>query len=252
MKYLLLLMVFISLKPAVGQQIIDEVLLDSKMKPVKKEKKAKYLVHKFQEEEILIRQRKLFSDKTVLQEDRFVLRDGKEMRHGMSFELDESSGDTLQQRYHHLDEPVGSWTVTDYKGRRVVNYEFELEHVHSRAYDPATTSEATADASKTRESVATSSPEFPGGLKKLYEFIEAEKSFPPVPESAGKGMIQIEVEWIVDESGFLTDITAEEQFHVALRKEAVRIVREMPRWNPMTVDGSPVKAAYKMAIRLFI
>ena len=91
------------------------------------------------------------------------------------------------------------------------------------------------------------SPRFPGGESELVRFINNERRYPAEAYRAGiEGRVRLS--FIVDVDGSLHNIRVNRGPHESLNHEAVRIVREMPRWIPGTVDGIPVPTLYMLTI----
>ncbi len=61
-----------------------------------------------------------------------------------------------------------------------------------------------------------------------------------------KGKSQIQ--FIVNEDGSISDVFAIKSANPELDKEVVRVVSEMPKWEPGTLNGKPVKAFYTLPI----
>ena len=70
------------------------------------------------------------------------------------------------------------------------------------------------------------------------------------PADAVKDGIQgrVILTFIVEKDGRLTDIKLAKSVSPSLDKEAVRIVKSMPRWNPGMQDGKKVRAKYTLPI----
>ena len=82
-------------------------------------------------------------------------------------------------------------------------------------------------------------PDFPGGMDKFYKFIG--KNY-QVPEEEGlKG--KVFVSFVVEKDGSLTDIKV-------IRKEAMRVLKSCPRWNPGEQNGKKVRVLYSLPISI--
>ena len=74
-------------------------------------------------------------------------------------------------------------------------------------------------------------PSFPGGEQKLKSFIRSKQSY--LDSSQLKSLEgEVNVEFTVSKTGSLSDISSFGSKDTALNKEAIRIVKLMPRWNP--------------------
>ena len=89
-------------------------------------------------------------------------------------------------------------------------------------------------------------PDFPGGLDKFYKFIG--KNF-QVPEEDGlKG--KIFVTFVVEKDGSLTDIKVIRDIGYGTGKEAIRVLKSCPRWNPGEQNGKKVRVLYSLPISI--
>ena len=94
-------------------------------------------------------------------------------------------------------------------------------------------------------------PRFPGGERKLAEFIEENMQYPK--KCAEKGIYgRVIVAFVVERSGQLSNIRVVKSVHPALDKEALRIVNLMPRWIPGKQNGVAVRVKYLIPIRFSV
>ena len=94
-------------------------------------------------------------------------------------------------------------------------------------------------------------PCFPGGQGKLVEFIEENMQYPK--KCAEKGIYgRVIVAFVVERSGQLSNIRVVKSVHRALDKEALRIVKLMPRWIPGEQNGVTVRVKYIIPIRFSV
>ena len=83
-------------------------------------------------------------------------------------------------------------------------------------------------------------PEFPNGLKALFDFIYDNLKYPSDAIEKGiQGRVTVGV--VIDENGSVTQPKILKSISPSLDKEALRIVSIMPKWKPGTQDGVPVK-----------
>ncbi len=94
---------------------------------------------------------------------------------------------------------------------------------------------------ESKDTIGLEQPSFFGGVQALREYICNNLKYPVV---AQENNIQgrVLVECIVEKSGFLTDIKVEKSVDPSLDREALRVVRAMPRWLPAKKNGIPVRA----------
>ena len=95
-------------------------------------------------------------------------------------------------------------------------------------------------------------PSFPEGQGGVFGYISKNIRYPVVAEENGiQGRVL--VSFIVEKDGSLTDFVIEKSVDPSLDKEAIRLVRSMPKWNPGKKDGQYVNVKYTLPItfRLF-
>lgn len=90
-------------------------------------------------------------------------------------------------------------------------------------------------------------PEFVGGMRGWAEFIQANLRY---PEYARRNNIsgRVIVSFVVSQIGEISDIVVLRGIGGGCDEEAVRVLRQSPRWNPGYQYGKPVKVAYTMPI----
>ena len=90
-------------------------------------------------------------------------------------------------------------------------------------------------------------PSFPGGTQKLKEFIEENLRYPKeLEESCVQG--RVIVRFIVERNGKLSNVKVVKSVDPALDKEAIRIVKLMPRWIPGRQNGITVRVKFYIPI----
>ena len=90
------------------------------------------------------------------------------------------------------------------------------------------------------------SPQFPGGDKALMEFLRKEVRQPDEAKDV-KGRVVIGI--TVETSGELTHFKVVRSVHPALDKEALRVVKMMPRWIPGSICGKLVAVKYNLVVK---
>jgi protein TonB len=89
-------------------------------------------------------------------------------------------------------------------------------------------------------------PDFPGGMEKFYKFVG--KNY-QVPEEEGlKG--KVFVSFVVEKDGSLTDIKVIRDIGYGTGKEAIRVLRSCPKWNPGEQNGKKVRVLYSLPINI--
>lgn len=90
-------------------------------------------------------------------------------------------------------------------------------------------------------------PSFPGGSSALASFIAANLKYPVVAQENGiQG--RVIVKFVVDKDGRITDVEITRSVDPSLDKEAMRIVKAMPKWKPGKLKGNCVRVKYTVPI----
>ena len=91
-------------------------------------------------------------------------------------------------------------------------------------------------------------PSFPGGLEELYKWIDNNVQYPAVAwENGIEGRVILK--FIVEKDGSLSDSTVIHSVHPMVDREALRLVGQMPKWNPGKRAGVPVRVRYCLPIK---
>ena len=90
-------------------------------------------------------------------------------------------------------------------------------------------------------------PQFPGGQIAMLQYIMKNMKY---PEQAMKEGIQgrVAVRFIVEKDGSISDVKPILSVHPLLNKEAVRVVKSMPKWTPGKQNGKPVRVRFNLPI----
>lgn len=90
-------------------------------------------------------------------------------------------------------------------------------------------------------------PQFPGGEAEMYKWLVANIAYPPAAAEEGVSG-RVVVEFVVGKDGSITNVRVVRPRHPALDKEAVRVVKAMPKWIPGRNNGQPVKVTYTLPV----
>ena len=90
-------------------------------------------------------------------------------------------------------------------------------------------------------------PSFPGGISGLMTYLNQNTRYPAVAQENGvQG--RVVVSFVVGKDGHISDVTVLRSVDPSLDKEAIRVVRNMPRWTPGKQGGEPVKVRYNVPV----
>ena len=90
-------------------------------------------------------------------------------------------------------------------------------------------------------------PSFPGGMAALMKYIKDNLRYPEICRE-GAAMGRVNVVFIVNEDGSLSDVKVIRSIIPELDKEAIRVVKSMPKWNPAKQNGKAVKMKYVVPV----
>ncbi len=87
-------------------------------------------------------------------------------------------------------------------------------------------------------------PSFPGGIS---QWLSQNLQYPPIAQENGiQGTVV--VQFVVEKNGSLSDVKVIRSKDPSLDNEALRVVRNMPKWKPGKLNGSPVRVSFTLPI----
>jgi protein TonB len=90
-------------------------------------------------------------------------------------------------------------------------------------------------------------PEFEGGPQEMMRFISKNIVYPSIPRDNGK-QGKVYVSFIIDKEGNVTNVEIVRGVEKHLDKEAIRVIKKMPKWKPGKQRGIPVKVKYTIPV----
>ena len=90
-------------------------------------------------------------------------------------------------------------------------------------------------------------PSFPGGDTELMNYIHKEMVYPEAcikEKKQGRTLIS----FVVEKDGSLSDYKILRHVHDDMDKEAIRLIKSMPKWTPAIKDGKYVRCKYTMPV----
>ena len=92
---------------------------------------------------------------------------------------------------------------------------------------------------------------FPGGEFKMVEYLRDNLIYPePAREKGIEGKVY--VQFVVEEDGSITNVKIMRSVNKWLDAEAFRVIKSMPKWNPGTQNGKPVRTTMMLPINFKI
>lgn len=96
--------------------------------------------------------------------------------------------------------------------------------------------------------VVENQPQFPGGEKARMRYLRNNIEYPQLARESGiEGTVY--VTFVVEKDGSITDVRVLRGIGGGCDKEAIRVVKEMPKWEPGKQRGKPVRVQFNMPIR---
>jgi TonB family protein len=86
-------------------------------------------------------------------------------------------------------------------------------------------------------------PEFPRGYHQMLKFLKTHIRKPEGSEGT------VYVQFVIEQDGTLTELKIIRSLSAAADAEALRVVSIMPKWNPGTQNGKPVRVKFVLPIR---
>lgn len=90
-------------------------------------------------------------------------------------------------------------------------------------------------------------PEFPGGMKALMEYLIKNIRYPKQCQKMGITG-RVVVTFVINTDGSVSDVEVMKKVHPMLDKEAVRVIQEMPKWQPGMQKGKNVRVRFTMPV----
>ena len=91
-------------------------------------------------------------------------------------------------------------------------------------------------------------PSFPGGQEALFYFLSQNVKYPPIAQENGiQG--KVVVQFVVAKDGKIEEVEVlRSGGDPSLDKEAVRVIKSMPRWEPGKRRGKPIRVKYTVPV----
>ena len=96
--------------------------------------------------------------------------------------------------------------------------------------------------------IVESMPEFPGGQQALFKYLSENIKYPVIAQENGiQG--RVVCQFVVNKDGSIVDIeVVRSGGDPSLDKEAVRVIKSMPKWKPGQQRGKPVRVKYTVPV----
>ena len=148
-----------------------------------------------------------------------------------------------------VEEPVKPDTSTPYNPNGTVNGNpGPVGNPEGKDTKPTTPITGTGAYDGPYKGVLGNEASFPGGIDKFRTFIAQNYK---IPESFNKDVLFIELIFVIEKDGSMTDIRMVSKGDKALEKEAIRVLKAMnKKWTPGKVNGEIVRSEKRLPIQI--
>lgn len=94
-------------------------------------------------------------------------------------------------------------------------------------------------------------PEFPGGLNALAKYLSDNIKYPDIASRANVSG-KVFLTFVIGTDGSIQDISVLKGLGYGCDEEAVRVVKNMPKWTPSTQSGRKVRVKYNLPISFIL
>ena len=163
----------------------------------------------------------------------------------------------IQQTSQDITPPPPPPPVQEVEVLKVVEDEKEVAHVDIVTEDTKEDVVIAPPVEKVEEKeedeevifvVVETMPEFPGGQAALFKYLSENVKYPVIAQENG---IQGRVicQFVVNKDGAIVDVeVVRSGGDASLDKEAVLVIKSMPKWNPGKQRGKPVRVKYTVPV----
>lgn len=164
----------------------------------------------------------------------------------LKYVVDETTGDKSQYLNFSIPEPETPQFTYNYRGY-YRGYKPENFLMRDSKLKPETGADSVVDMSEIIYEAVEQQAQFPGGQDALNKWLCYNLSYPKA--SAEKGVQgRVIVQFIVEKDGSISNPTVSRGVDEDLDKEALRIVKRMPKWQPGKKNGVAVRSRYTMPV----
>ena len=163
----------------------------------------------------------------------------------------------IQQTSQETPPPPPPPAVQEVEVLNVVEYDVETESIEINTEDdkdvevviaPPVEAPVEEEEEEVVFMVVESMPEFPGGQQALFKYLAENVKYPVIAQENG---IQGRVicQFVVNKDGSIVDVVAvRSSGEPSLDKEAIRVIKSMPKWKPGKQRGKPVRVKYTVPV----
>mgnify|MGYP001025289422 CR=1 FL=1 len=90
-------------------------------------------------------------------------------------------------------------------------------------------------------------PEFPGGIAKFYRYVGSNIKYPKIAQD-NNVQGKVFLSFVVEKDGSLSDVQITRGLGSGTDEEAIRVLKESPKWNPGIKNGFAVRVKYNINV----
>ena len=90
-------------------------------------------------------------------------------------------------------------------------------------------------------------PAFPGGMQELMVYLGKNIKYPTIAQENGT-QGRVIIQFVVERDGTISDVRVARGVDPYLDKEALRVIKAMPKWKPGMQKGQPVRVKYTVPV----
>lgn len=152
-------------------------------------------------------------------------------------------------KYNLLENPFKVVSKRDIQGMKIDPLELpkrvEKQNVIENIEDDSTEKEEIP----TNEifAIVEKMPEYPGGMAEMMKYLSQNIKYPIHAREVGiQG--RVIVVFVVNKDGSITEPEVVKGVEKSLNQEAIRVITSMPKWEPGTQRGKPVRVRYTLPV----
>ncbi|MCQ2348584.1 MAG: energy transducer TonB [Paludibacteraceae bacterium] len=161
----------------------------------------------------------------------------------------------IQQTSQDITPPPPPPAVQEVEVLNVVEDDVETEEININTEDDKTevVIQAPVEVQEEEEEdnvvfvIVENNPEFPGGTQAMMKYLSENIKYPVIAQENG---IQGRVicQFVVNKDGSIVDINVVRSVDPSLDKEAIRVIKSMPKWKPGKQRGKPVRVKFTLPV----
>lgn len=158
------------------------------------------------------------------------------------------NADTARISFKNVQPLVVRFDDLGIKNRYLTNYVyvFAVLPMDAEMRDVDTDKLVNVDTDKVYD-IVEQQPMFPNGPSALMKFISENTEYPVAARENGVGG-RVTVQFVIEKDGYVSNVHVLSGVDPLLDKEAVRVVKSMPKWIPGKQNGKCVRVNYRVPV----